>query len=113
LSQIAVYSNLGIDFIRFKVITSHNIQIIIIFEKSFTLNALPLDWRSRNITTIFKKGSELEPGNYRPVNLTCICCKIMESIIRQSITDHFINNNVFSNIQFGFVKGRSTVMQLL
>jgi len=37
----------------------------------------------------------------------------MESIIRQSITDHFIDNNAFSNKQFGFIKGRSTVIQLL
>jgi len=38
----------------------------------------------------------------------------MESIIRPSITDHFIDNNAFSNKQFGFIKGRrSTVKQLL
>ena len=37
----------------------------------------------------------------------------MESIVRQFITDHLIGNNVFSNNQFGFIKGRSTVMQLL
>jgi len=37
----------------------------------------------------------------------------MESIIRQSITDHFIDNNAFSNKQFDFIKGRSTVMQFL
>jgi len=37
----------------------------------------------------------------------------MESIIRQSITDHFIDNYVFSNKQFGFIEGRSTVMQLI
>jgi len=37
----------------------------------------------------------------------------LESIIRQSITDHFIDNNAFSNKQFGLIKGRSTVMQLL
>ena len=85
----------------------------LLFEKSFTLNSLPIDWRSGNITTIFKKGSKLEPGNYRPVSITCICCKIMESIIRQSITDHFADNDAFSNKQFGFFKGRSTVMQLL
>jgi hypothetical protein len=36
----------------------------------------------------------------------------MESL-RQSITDHFLDNNAFSNKQFGFIKGRSTVMQLL
>jgi len=37
----------------------------------------------------------------------------MESIIRQSITDHFKDNNAFSNKQFGFIKDRSTFMQLL
>ena len=85
----------------------------LIFENSFKFNTLPLDWRSGNITAIFKKGSKLVAGNYRPVSLTCICCKIMESIIRQSITDHLIDNNVFINNQFGFIKSRSTVMQLL
>ena len=57
----------------------------IIFERSFKLSTLPLDWRSANITTIFKKGSKLDTGNYRPVSLTCISCKIMESIIRDHI----------------------------
>ena len=37
----------------------------------------------------------------------------MESIIRQSITDRLIDNNVFSNNKFGFIEVRSTVMQLL
>ena len=37
----------------------------------------------------------------------------MEPIIRQAITDHLIHNYVFSNKQFGFIKGRSTVKQLL
>jgi len=36
----------------------------------------------------------------------------LESIIRQSITDHVIDNNAFSNKQFGFIQGKSTVMQL-
>ena len=99
-------------------VSSENSEILayplkLIFEKSFKLSTLPLYWRSGNITTIFKKGSKLDAENYRPVSLTCICCKVMESIVRQSITNHLIDNNVFSNNQFGFIKGRSTVMQLL
>jgi len=99
------------------IVLSENAEILAyplknIFEKTFILNALPLDWRSGNITTFFKKGSKLEPGNYRPVSLTSISYKIMESI-RQSISDHFIDNNAFSNKQIGFIKGRSTFMQLL
>ena len=42
--------------------------------------SLPTDWLRANISPVFKKGSELEAGNYRPVSLTCICCKILEHI---------------------------------
>ena len=37
----------------------------------------------------------------------------MEKIIRDYLLDHFFSNNLFSNCQFGFLKGRSTVLQLL
>jgi len=37
----------------------------------------------------------------------------MDSIIKQSIANYLIDNNVFSHKQFGFIKVRSTVMQLL
>ena len=37
----------------------------------------------------------------------------MESVIRQAITEHLIDNNALSDRQFGFIKGRSSVMQLL
>jgi len=71
-----------------------------------------VDRRSGNITTIFKKSSRLDTGNYR-VSITCICCKIIEFIIRDYITTHLINNKLFINKQFGFIKGRSTILQLL
>jgi len=37
----------------------------------------------------------------------------MESTVRDMIMKHFSINNLFTNRQFGFLKGRSTVMQLL
>jgi len=38
----------------------------------------------------------------------------MESIIRDSVTTHFKLNHLFSNKQFGFIKGRSTsLLQIL
>lgn len=43
---------------------------------------------------VFKKGSKLD-SNYSPVSLICICCKLVGSIIEQSITDHLKDNNVF------------------
>jgi len=37
----------------------------------------------------------------------------MESIIRDHIMEFFFQNSYFSNKQYGFIKGRFTVLQLL
>ena len=37
----------------------------------------------------------------------------MESIIRDHVMQYFLDNNFFSSKQYGFLKGRSTVLQLL
>jgi len=37
----------------------------------------------------------------------------MEQFIRDYIIQHFLHSDLFSKNQFGFLKGRSTVLQLL
>ena len=37
----------------------------------------------------------------------------MESIIRDNVMNHFKLNHLFTNKQFGFIKGRSATLQLL
>ena len=44
----------------------------ILFNLSLETGVVPQDWCSAEVTAIFKKGSKSEPGNYRPVSLTCI-----------------------------------------
>ena len=51
--------------------------------------------------------------NYRPVSLTCILCKVMESIIRDQVMYHLRINNTLSPYQYGFINKRSTTLQLL
>lgn len=76
--------------------------------------AVPEDWRVAHVTPIFKKGDKSDPGNYRPVSLTSVFCKIMESILRESIMAHMKRHKMFSSRQFGFITGRSTiVLQLI
>ena len=79
-----------------------------------TEGQLPDDWKQAKVSAIFKrKGNRKKAGNYRPVSLTCIICKILEGCIRDHIVEHMMVNNIFSKQQFGFIKGRSTVLQLL
>ena len=86
--------------------------LTIIFRKSLESGKVPQKWKEANITAIFKKGEKSKPGNYRPVSLTSILCKLMEKLIRSRIVDYMQKNNLISNKQFGFVGGRSTALQL-
>ena len=85
----------------------------ILFNKSVNEGSLPDDWKQAHVTAIFKKGSKSEPGNYRPVSLTSIVCKVFESLIRDAIVSHMKDNNLFTNCQHGFRQHRSCVTQLL
>ena len=74
---------------------------------------MPQDWRDGNIAPIFKKGSKKEPGNYRPISLTSIQCKVMESIIKDQVVDHLVNNSLLNKSQHGFMKHKSCATNLL
>jgi len=56
----------------------HEIMYLLklIFERSLKDQQLPIDWKSSTITAIFKKGFRSNVGNYRPVSLTCVICKL-------------------------------------
>ena len=68
--------------------------------------------KKANITPIYKKGSRSEAGNYRPVSLTSVVCKLLESIIRDQILG-YLNQTVLTNAQHGFVQGKSCFTNLL
>ena len=90
-----------------------SIPLAIIFTKSFNEGVVPEDWKRANITPIFKKGSKAAVGNYRPVSLTSVICKIMESIIKDSILSHIIKNKIINETQHGFMPGKSCLTNLL
>lgn len=85
----------------------------IIFNQSLSQGQVPKVWKEARITAIFKKGDKQYAGNYRPVSLTSVVCKMMEKIIRSRMMLHILDNQLLSSQQYGFVKGRSTVLQLL
>ena len=60
-----------------------------------------------------EKGAKKFADNYRPVSLTYIICKLLEKIIRESMVNHLKKYDLFSDKQYGFISGRSTVLQLL
>ena len=80
------------------------------FNKYLSLGKWSNEWKEGRISAIFRKGSRQKAGNYRPISLTSIVCKTMEQCVRNYIVNHMMVNNLFSSQQYGFVKGRLTVM---
>ncbi len=55
-----------------------------VFNLYLRQGSVPADWKAANVTPIFKKGKRNTPGNYRPVSLTSVVGKMLESIMRQN-----------------------------
>ena len=81
-----------------------------LYNKSLKEGARDI-WRKAVIAPIYKKDQRSDPGNYRPVSITSVISKIMESINRDAIVDHMTKNDLFADEQHGFVPGRDCVSQ--
>ena len=73
---------------------SMSFPLSIFFRTLIETHSIPDEWRKAIITPKFKKGSASDPSNYRPISLTCTCCKVLESIITTEIllflTEHHL-----------------------
>ena len=85
----------------------------LIWKRSFKTGKVPTVYKEQFITPVFKKGNKTDPSNYRPVSLTSHMIKIFERVIRLRLVEHLEGNNLFTNKQHGFRKGRSCLTQLL
>ena len=85
----------------------------IIFERSLNSAQVPDDWKNARVVPIPKKGSRAVAGNYRPVSLTSIVCKLLERIMRSKLMDHLLGNKIVNLSQHGFMSDRSCQTNLL
>ena len=84
-----------------------------IYKTSLEQRKAVSDWKLQNITPLFKKGSKDDPGNHRPVSLTSVPGKMLESIIAEDITKHLESSDLITDSQHGFRRGRSCLTNLL
>jgi hypothetical protein len=68
----------------------------LIYTNSLDTGEVPADWRTANVSPVYKTGLKSAAENYRPISLTSVCCKILEHIIARNIMQHAEENNIFS-----------------
>ncbi len=103
----------GISIKTLKLLPNHFASYLyLIFNSSLSTSKIPDAWKKANITPVPKPGDKSEPDNYRPISITCCCCKILESLIASYIHKYLDIENILSPAQHGFRPGYSCETQL-
>ena len=107
----------GVDGISPKILKETVEQISTplahVFNMSLKEGSVPFEWKEANIIPLFKKGSRNKSVNYRPVSLTSVICKLLETIIRDHMMDFLIKHKLINPSQHGFLKAKSCLTNLL
>jgi len=61
--------------------------LVVIFQQSLEAGTVPEDWEVADVTLLFKKGERQQTGNYSSVSQTSVIGKILESIIKDEISE--------------------------
>lgn len=117
LSKLDVSKSIGPDELPSRVLLEARNELTpiltFIFEQSLKEGQLPNDWLCANVTPIHKKGLKDNVENYRPISLTCICCKLLEHIIHSHISKYLEVNKILLKNQHGFRSNHSCTTQLI
>ena len=117
LSKINVNKCHGPDELHAKILFEIKHEIAKPLTKSFNhsleTGIVPQDFRDAYVCPLYKKGNKEQAENYRPVSLTSIVGKTLESIIKDSVVQFLEEHNLLRNTQHGFTSGRSCLTNLL
>ncbi|XP_012559625.2 uncharacterized protein LOC105845916 [Hydra vulgaris] len=117
LSNLSVDKTVGLDGVSAYVLKncsdSFPIPLSAIFQKSLDNGCCPKVWKIANVTPLFKNESRLDPGNYRPISLTSVVCKVMEKILHDTIINHLVEHSLISKNQHDFINKKACVTNLL
>ena len=97
LSQPKQYKAPGVDNLSSTMLREVAAAIASELSKYFIVSMakgkVPVDWKSANVTSIYKKkGIKSQPSNFRPVSLKSQVSKVMKAIIRDEIVGHLQNH---------------------
>ena len=74
-------------------------NLILSSEKPITL------WNTSIFSPIHKKGSKMDPDNYRAIALSCCLSKFYAAVLNRRLLNFAIENNIIDQSQLGFMPG--------
>ncbi len=97
-----------------RVLNSHSAPVLAqMFNLSLQTAQVPEDWRRAIVTLVAKPSRTTYPRQFRPISLTSVVCKILETILKKKLQSHLSQLSLLTKRQHGFLPRRSTVANLL
>ena len=85
-----------------------------LFNNLFEIGHFPTIWKIAHITAIYKKsGPKTCKSSYRPISILPTLSKLFESVMHERLVKHCLENQIITERQAAYLKGDSTVSQLL
>ena len=82
-----------------------------LFSISVQYAVIPHQWKIHKVIPVFKSGDRNSVKCYRPISLLSNTSKLLERLIYNTVISKITDS--ISNVQFGFLRNRSTLQQLL
>ena len=82
--------------------------ILHIVNLSISSEIFPSAFKNARVTPLFKKGSRLDVGNYRPVSILPVLSKLLERAVNNQLNEYLSKRDLLYDFQSGFRKGYST-----
>ena len=79
-----------------------------IVNMSILTETVPSGFKRAKIIPIFKKGSRLDPGNYRPVSILSSLSKLLERAVNSQLVEYLNSKKLLYEYQSGFRNKYST-----
>ena len=83
------------------------------FNLSWDMGYLPVDWRTAHITPVPKESHSRTPDRFRPISLLCVASKVMEMVVKGRLERVAERGEWFSRFQGAYRKNRDSTDQLL
>ena len=80
---------------------------------SILSNTVPQSFKEARVIPLFKKGSKLDPGNYRPVSILNVMSKVLERAVHTQLNEYLHVRGLLIENQSGFRSGYSTDSSLI
>ena len=117
LNSLNVSKSQGPDGVHGKLVMELTEEIapslVNLFRASLETGVIPQDFRDATVVPLHKKGGRDKAENYRPISLTSIVGKMLESIVKDNIVRFLDENRLIRDSQHGFTSGRSCLTNLL